>query len=291
MKNAIPKAAALIEALGYIQRFSGKIVVVKFGGSLMDDEKAIGSILTDLVFMSTVGIRPVVIHGGGKEISNAIESAGLEVKFVQGRRYTDQRTLSIAEHILCNNINRKLVDKLNNLGTNAVGLNSLSSCVLFGERMYLQGEENRRIDIGMVGKIKDVNSYLLKVLCEAETIPVIAPISLDQQGGKLNVNADDVAGKVAADLNAEKLVVLSDTHGIRTKPDDPDSLASNLTESEIKKLIDEKIITEGMLPKVNACLTAIDAGVKKAHIIDGRIEHSILLEIYTDKGIGTEIYK
>ncbi len=291
MQDAIPKANALIEALGYIQRFAGRIIVVKFGGSLMDNQRAIETILTDLVFMSTVGIRPVVIHGGGKEITQALSQAGIDVRFVQGRRYTDQRTLSIAEHILCTKINRNLVDRLNSLGSNAMGLHSLSSCVLFGQRMFLDGDDGRRIDVGYVGQVNQVNSYLLRVLCEAGTIPIIAPIALDQMGGKLNVNADDAAGEVAAALCAEKLVVLSDTHGIRLEPDNPDSLASTLTEQQIKDLIDKQVITAGMLPKVNACLRAISAGVNKAHIIDGRLEHSLLLEIYTDKGVGTQIIK
>ena len=257
----------------------------------MDNQRAIETILTDLVFMSTVGIRPVVIHGGGKEITQALSEAGIETRFVQGRRYTDTRTLSIAEHILCSRINQRLVEKLNNLGANAMGLHSLSSCVLFGERMFLDSEDGRRIDIGYVGKVSQVNAYLLKVLCQAGTIPIIAPIALDQMGGKLNVNADDAAGEVAASLKAEKLVVLSDTHGIRLEPDNPNSLASTVTESQIKELIDKQIITAGMLPKVNACLRAINAGVNKAHIIDGQIEHSLLLEIYTTRGVGTQIIK
>ncbi len=291
MENAISKAEILIEALGYIQRFAGKIIVVKFGGSIMDDAGAMDNILTDLVFMATVGIRPVVVHGGGKEISNALKETGIETRFVQGRRYTDQRTLNIAEHILCNLINKRIVDSLSAKGAKALGLHSLSSCVLFGQRMYLKGDNDKRIDIGFVGEIREVNSYLLKVLCSAKTIPVIAPIALDPAGGKLNVNADDAAGEVAAALRAEKLVILSDTHGIRLDPNDPNSLASSLAEEQIKQLIEKQVITGGMLPKVNACLRAIEAGVNKAHIIDGRIAHSLLLEIYTDKGVGTEILK
>ncbi|MFA5863456.1 MAG: acetylglutamate kinase [Phycisphaerae bacterium] len=291
MEQAIHKAAGLIEALGYIQRFHEKIVVVKMGGSLMDDAKAIDTVLTDLVFMASVGILPIVVHGGGKEITEALTTAGLETRFVQGRRYTDQRTLSIAEHILCNQVNKRLVDTLNQQGAQAVGMHSLSSCVLLGERMFLDGEEGRRIDIGYVGKITQVNAYLLKVLCHAETIPVIAPIALDKGGNKLNVNADDVAGEVAAAVHAEKLVVLSDTHGIRLDPNDPNSLASELSESQIMDLIKSGVITGGMLPKVNACLRALEGGVKKTHIIDGRINHSLMLEIYTDKGVGTQIIK
>jgi len=291
LEQAIYKAAGLIEAMGYIQRFHEKIVVVKMGGSLMDEPQTIENILTDLVFMATVGIQPIIVHGGGKEITQALTEAGLETRFVQGRRYTDQRTLSIAEHILGNKINKRLVETLNQRGAQAVGLHSLSSCVLFGERMFLDGEEGRRIDIGYVGKVTQVNSYLLKVLCKAETIPVIAPIAMDKGGNKLNINADDVAGEVAAAVQAEKLVVLSDTHGIRMDPKDPESLVRELSESQIQELIKSGVISGGMLPKVNSCLLALEGGVSKAHIIDGRLAHSILLEIYTDRGVGTLIKK
>jgi acetylglutamate kinase len=291
VENAIIKAAALVEALEYIQQFHDKIVVVKMGGSLMDDQKAIESVLTDIVFMATVGIRPIVVHGGGKEITAALQSAGLETRFVQGRRYTDQRTLSIAEHVLCNTINRRLVETLNQRGAQAVGMHSLASGVLTGERMFLQGDEGRRIDIGYVGKVTKVNSYLLKVLCQSETIPVIAPIATDQGGGKLNINADEAAGEVAAAVQAEKLVVLSDTHGIRLDPNDPNSLASELNKKQIEELVAQGVISGGMMPKVDACLRAMAGGVKKTHIIDGRIAHSLLLEIYTDKGVGTQIMK
>jgi acetylglutamate kinase len=291
VEKAILKAAALIEALGYIQRFHEKVVVVKMGGSLMDDQQAIDRALMDIVFMVTVGIRPIVVHGGGKEITEALTAAGLETRFVQGRRYTDQRTLSIAEHVLCNKVNKRLVDTLNAQGAQAVGLHSLSSGVVFGERMFLNGEEGRRIDIGYVGKITSVNANLLKLLCQADMIPVIAPIAMDKAGSKLNINADDVAGEVAAAVQAEKLVVLSDTHGIRMNQNDPDSLVSELNEAQIQELVSKGVITGGMMPKVNACLRALSGGVKKAHIIDGRIEHSLLLEIYTDKGVGTQIVK
>ncbi len=291
MEKAILKAAALIEALGYIQRFHEKVVVVKMGGSLMDDQEAIDRALMDIVFMVTVGIRPIVVHGGGKEITEALASAGLETRFVQGRRYTDQRTLSIAEHVLSNKVNKRLVDTLNAQGAQAVGLHSLSSGVVFGERMFLDGDEGRRIDIGYVGKITSVNANLLKLLCQADMVPVIAPIAIDRAGGKLNINADDVAGEVAAAVQAEKLVVLSDTHGIRMDPKDPGSLVSELNEARIRELVSQGVITGGMMPKVNACLRALNGGVKKAHIIDGRIEHSLLLEIYTDKGVGTQIVK
>lgn len=290
LEHAIPKAAALIEALGYIQRFRGKRVVVKMGGTLMGDRQAEQKILTDVVFMATVGMQPVLVHGGGKEISEAVSGAGLETRFVQGRRYTDQRTLSIAEHVLCGRINRRLVGTLNGLGASAVGLHSLSSCVLSGERVFLDGEDGRRVDVGQVGRVTEVNAHLLKVLGDAGSVPVIAPIALDKAGGKLNVNADEVAGEVAA-VGAEKLVVVSDTHGIRRDPDDPESLVSELGEAQIKAWIDKGVISGGMLPKVSACLRALEGPVRRAHIIDGRIDHALLLEIYTDKGVGTVITK
>jgi len=291
VEKAITKAEALVEALSYIQKFHGKRVVVKMGGSLMDDPATERAILTDLVFMATVGMQPIIVHGGGKEITQSLAAAGLETRFVQGRRYTDQRTLSIAEHVLCNVINSRLVVALNQMGAQAVSLHSLSSCVLFGERIYLDGEEGKRIDLGYVGRVTEVNAHLLKVLCEAESIPVIAPIVRDRAGGKLNVNADDAAGEVAAAVGAEKFVLLSDTHGIRMDPQDPASLVSELNERQIEELIKSGVISGGMLPKVNACLSALAGGVGKAHIIDGRIAHSLLLEIYTDKGVGTQITK
>ncbi|NLX06777.1 MAG: acetylglutamate kinase [Phycisphaerae bacterium] len=290
MEQAIPKAAALIEALGYIQKFRGKRVVVKMGGTLMDDPKAEGKILTDVLFMATVGIHPIVVHGGGKEISRALAESGFETRFVQGRRYTDKNTLTVAEHILCNVINARLVAALNRMGGKAMGLHSLSSGVLSGEQVFLQ-EEGRRIDVGLVGKVTHVNAELLRVLCNAGTVPVIAPIAYALGGGKLNVNADEVAGEVAAAVAADKLVVVSDTHGIRRDLNDPNSQISEVTGAQIKQLIDEGVISGGMLPKVAACLRALEGDVGRAHIIDGRIDHALLLEIYTDKGIGTLITK
>jgi acetylglutamate kinase len=290
MQEAINKAEALVEALDYISKFQGKIVVVKLGGSIMDDEAAQAMLLADVMFMSTVGMQPVLVHGGGKAITAKMAEAGLEAHFVGGFRYTDERTLAIVEHVLCGEINNFLVKTLNSLGAMAMGLHSLSSCVLFGEKMFLE-EQDRRIDIGLVGRVTDVNAHLLRVLCKAGTIPVIAPIARDMGGSKLNVNADTAAGEVAAALKAEKLVVLSDTHGIRTRRDDANSLASTLTEAEVHALVASGVIDKGMLPKVQACLRAIGAGVGKAHIIDGRFPHSLLLEIYTAAGVGTEIVK
>src|SRR6476659_2630673 len=222
--QAINKASALVEALDYIKRFNDKVVVVKVGGSIMDDEQALANLLTDIVFLNYVGMQPVLVHGGGKAINQAMETAGLTPQMVQGRRYTDERTLAIAEHVLCNQINRFIVNFIQAQGCEAMGLHSLSSVVLFGEKTYLKGEDGRRIDLGLVGEVTSVNARLLQLLVQADSIPCIATIARDTAGGRLNVNADTAAGGVAAAMKAEKLVVVSDTHGIRRNPDDPDSL-------------------------------------------------------------------
>ena len=291
MQEAIAKAGALIEAMSYIRRFRGRIVVVKLGGSVLDDTGLQKKLLTDVAFMATVGMQPIIVHGGGKAITQAMNEAGLEPVWVQGRRYTDERTLTIAEHTLVHKINTPICQMLTELGCKAMGLHSLSSCVLFAEPLRLAGENGRKLDLGLVGKIIEVNGQLLKTLCADGTISVVASVAKDKRGGKLNVNADSAAGEVAAAVQAEKLVVVSDTHGVRKNVDDPDSWVSSLNEEQIKEMVDSGIITDAMLPKVEACLTALEAGIKKAHIIDGRIAHSLLLEIYTDKGIGTQIIK
>jgi len=289
VEEAITKAHALIEALGYIQRFRGKIVVVKMGGSVMDNERALADMLTDVVFMSAVGMRPVIVHGGGKAISSAMEQRGLEVQFVQGRRYTDQRTLTVVEHVLCNEVNRHLAEVIEQQGGHSMSLHTLGSGVLFGEKLFLMEEDGRKIDLGSVGRVTGVNDKMIRLLCEEGTVPVIAPLARDKTGAKLNCNADTAAGEVAAALVAEKLVVVSDTHGIRRDPDDPNSMIEQISEDEIRTLIDDGTISGGMLPKVEACLRALDAGVARTHIIDGQFSHSLLLEIFSDRGVGTLI--
>lgn len=289
MELAIPKAAALVEALSYIQRFHEKVVVVKVGGSIMDDEEALSNILTDIVFMNYVGMQPVLVHGGGKAINKAMETAGLTPQFIQGRRYTDERVLAITEQVLCNQINRFIVSFIQAQGCEAMGLHSLSSVVLFAEKTYLKGEDGRRIDIGHVGDATSVNARLLQLLVEVDCIPCIATIVRDAAGQKLNVNADTAAGAVAAAMKAEKLVVVSDTHGIRSDPKDPESLLRSVNVGQIEQMVRSGAISSGMLPKVEACIQALRGGVTKTHIIDGHIPHALLLEIYTEAGIGTEI--
>ncbi len=289
MQEAIEKAKTLIEALEYIQRFGGKSVVVKVGGSVMDDTEALNGLLTDVVFMSAVGMRPIIVHGGGKAISSAMEERGLEVQFVRGRRYTDQRALAVVEYVLCKEINRRMVETIESHGASAMGLHTLSSCVLFGQKLFLHEDDGRKIDLGFVGEVTDVNAELIRLLCREGTIPVIAPLAYDKSGAKLNCNADTSAGRVAVAVGAEKLVMVSDTHGIRRDPDDAESLADVLSESQIRRMISQGVISAGMLPKVEACLGALDAGVARTHIIDGRFSHSLLLEIFSDKGVGTLI--
>ena len=289
LHEASGKAAALVEALSYIQRFNDKVIVVKVGGSIMDDEKALSNILTDIVFMNYVGMQPVIVHGGGKAINDAMEKSGLTPQWVQGRRYTDDRTLAIAEHVLCNQINRFIVDFIQTQGCEAMGLHSLSSTVLFAQKTFLQGEGGRRIDLGQVGEVTRVNDRLLQLLVQADSIPVIATIGRDDAGGKLNVNADTAAGAVAAAMKAEKLIVVSDTHGIRRDAKDPATRVSTLTVAQIDGMVKDGTISAGMLPKVEACIAALKGGSSKTHIIDGRIPHALMLEIYTEAGIGTEI--
>jgi acetylglutamate kinase len=289
IQEAVTKAKGLVEALSYIQRFHDKTIVVKVGGSIMDDEQALSAILTDVVFMNYVGMQPILVHGGGKAINEAMERAGLVPQMVMGRRYTDERTLAIAEHVLCNQVNRFIVNFIQTQGCEAMGLHSLSSVVLFAEKTYLPGPDGRRIDLGFVGDVTDVNARLLQLLVQADSIPVIATIARDTAGGKLNVNADTAAGAVAAAVKAEKMVIVSDTHGIRRDVSDPESRVSHIDVAQIDQMVKDGTITSGMLPKVEACVTALRGGVTKTHIIDGRIPHALLLEIYTEAGIGTEI--
>ncbi len=292
---AIQKAAALIEAHHYIQKFRDKVVVVKVGGSVQEDQEKLRALLADVSFMHAVGMRPVIIHGGGKSITAAMQEAGIKARWVQGRRYTDKRTLEIAERVLVEQINVGLVKHLNDAGCRAVELHSMGSCVLFGEPIELHDPETGALlDLGHVGQVCRVGTVLLNALCEDGCVPVIAPVALSAMGSrdgvwKYNVNADTAAARVAAAMGAAKLVMCSDTHGILTNPSDPESYASTLTRDEVLELIDRGVIGEGMLPKVEACLIALDAGVPKAHVIDGRVPHSILQEIYTDEGIGTQI--
>ena len=288
MQEAIEKASTLIEALEWIRKFRDKITVIKLGGSVMGDETALRHVLIDIVFMETVGMRPVLVHGGGDLISQAMREAGIEPQFVQGRRYTDEATLKIVEEVLAYQTNERLAAEIEKLGGRAMNLNFRTTNVLTGEKIQLEGDEGP-IDLGQVGQVTRVDRQVIENLCYAGTVPVIPSMCLDQEGQILNVNADTAAMAVAQSLGAEKLVFLSDINGVRSDKDDPDSLLYTLTADRARELIDSGVIDAGMIPKVQACLETLDQGVGKVHIIDGRIRHSLLLEVYTTEGIGTQL--
>jgi acetylglutamate kinase len=291
VEEAVRKAGVLIEALPYIQSFRNKIVVVKFGGSAMDVGGDLSNLLTSLVFMSQVGMRPVLVHGGGPMISAEMVRRGKKPRFVKGRRITDLETLEIAESVLVGTINRDLVEWIWKLGGRGVGMHVRQHGCLYAEKLFLGDEEGETFDLGFVGRVTHIDCDRIRSFCDAGIIPVIAPLAKDDNGTTLNVNADSAASVIAAQLQAEKIVFVADVHGIMADPADRSSLLSSINEVQIADLIERGIITGGMQPKVEACLEAIQAGVRKAHIIDGNIPHSLLLEIFTDTGIGTQIVR
>jgi acetylglutamate kinase len=289
MDNAIRKAEALIEALGYIRRFRDRLTIIKLGGSAMEDPNALRSTLQDVVFMETAGMRPVLVHGGGKAIDRAMAAAGLQPRKIQGRRYTDRATLDIVVRVLLNETNPDIVAHVRGLGGRAIGLHSGSLQALFGERLTLPDGDAKPVDLGHVGRVTQVDAGLIEDFCAGRVVPVIPSLARDADGDWLNVNADTAAAAVASQLRAEKLVFLTDTPGILLNRTDPDSLLSSLDPEGCRDLIARGIIDAGMIPKVEACLESLRAGVGKTHVIDGRLPHSLLLEIYTERGVGTEI--
>lgn len=291
MEEAIQKADVLIEALTWIRRFRGKVTVLKLGGSVMEDEAAMNHLLLDMVFMETVGMRPVLVHGGGAAISRAMAGAGIEPRFVKGRRYTDEATLEIVERVLAGDINEGLARRINELGGRAEPLNFRTGNVLIGRKLALLDEIGWPIDLGHVGEITSVDCRPIELLCQGGIVPVIPSMCATEQGQKLNVNADTAATAVARALKAEKMVYLSDVNGVRRDKDDPDSLVHSLTAEEAKRMIQSGAVDAGMIPKVQACLDTLDEGVGKVHIIDGRLRHSLLLEVYTSQGVGTQIVR
>jgi len=256
---------------------------------MLSDPEAIKSILLDILFMESVGMRPVVVHGAGSRISAAMQAAGIEPRFVAGRRYTDQATLEIVQKVLAQDTNQELAETFEKIGGRAMTLNFDSTPVLTGQLLKLNDDQGQPIDLGFVGEITKVDRLVIDNLCYAGQVPFIPSMAETEDGQKLNVNADTVATKVAQELNAHKLVVLSDVPGVLRDPDDPESIISSLTRSEAQALIEDGTISGGMIPKIEACLETIDRGVNKVHIIDGRLRHSLLLETYTSDGIGTLI--
>jgi len=289
MDDAIRKADVLIEALSYIRTFRDRLTVIKLGGSAMEDGDILQATLQDVVFMETVGMRPILVHGGGKPIDRAMAAAGLKPRKIQGRRYTDDETLAIVVRVLLQEINADIVRRIRDLGGRAVGLHSGPLQCLFGERLELPGPDGQPIDLGRVGQVTRVDRAMIEDFCAAGVVPVVPSVALDTDGGWLNVNADTAAAAVAAQLQAEKLVILTDTPGILQDKKNESSLLRSLDPGGCRELIQSGAIDEGMIPKVEACLESLRAGVRKTHMIDGRLRHSVLLEIYTDRGVGTEI--
>jgi acetylglutamate kinase len=289
MLDAISKADVLIEALGWIRRFRGKITVIKLGGSAMEDPTALQHTLIDVVFMESVGMRPVVVHGAGAAISRAMETAGLQPTFLRGRRVTDAATLQIVERVLAREINEHIAEQINRLEGQAQSLNFSTTNVLFGKPLGAVEDQGERIDLGFVGDVSDVDTDTVQDLCARGIVPVIPSMCLEPHTGqKLNVNADTAAAAVAEALGAEKLVFLSDVNGVRARRDDPESLFQTLNRRQARELMASGQIEAGMIPKVESCLAILDQGVKKVHIVDGRLRHSLLLEIYTNQGVGTQ---
>ncbi len=292
MQDAMEKADILIEAMGWIRQFRDKTTVIKLGGSVMEDPEALRHLLVDVVFMESVGMRPIVVHGGGAAISRAMAEVDIEPRFIQGRRYTDGATLEIVQRVLAGEINESLAKRIEEFGGRAMPLNFAgvaNNNVLFGERLNLSDDDGNKIDLGAVGQVTRVDRETLVNLTFAGQVPVIPSMCESESGDRLNVNADTAATAVAQAVGAEKLIFLSDVNGVRSTKDDPDSLIHSLRSSEARQLIAEGQIESGMIPKVEACLETLAKGVRKIHIIDGRLRHSLLLEIFTNKGVGTEI--
>jgi len=291
IQSSMERADILLEALPYIRRFYNKTIVIKYGGHAMVDQDLKDKFARDVVMMKYIGINPVVVHGGGPQIGSFLKKLGKESKFIQGMRVTDAETMNIVEMVLVGMVNKEIVGLINRHGGNAVGLSGKDGNLVEAEKYYLTDEKAKNtpseiIDIGLVGKVKAVNTDLIVSVAQNGFIPVIAPTGIGASGETYNINADIVAGEVAAALKAEKLLLLTDVAGVL---DVDKNLINTMTNQEALKLIEEGIVEGGMFPKVKCCLKALRGGVQKAHIVDGRLKHAILLEIFTDRGIGTEI--
>ena len=282
MEKLVEKASILIEALPYIRKFRGKEILIKFGGAAMNYPEVLEDVLHDLVFMNYVGIRPILIHGGGQAITENLKKQGIQSHFVNGLRVTDKETMRVVAGTL-GEINRRIVSDIIRCGAQAVGLSGHDAEILNVVKHKANG------DVGYVGEVTSVNTLPIRELTEFNIIPVISPTGIDKKEETYNVNADEAAAKIAAAMQVQKLMVLTNVQGIFRERENPSSFIPSLHVDEARDLIGKKVITDGMIPKVNACVAALQGGIKKAHIVDGRIKHSLLLEIFTDQGIGTEI--
>ena len=284
MNQYLEKANVLIEALPYIQRFNRKIIVVKYGGSAMADEELKKKVIADVVLLKLVGFKPIIVHGGGKEISRWVEKVGMKPKFINGLRVTDEDTMEVAEMVL-NKVNKELVSHVQELGVKGAGISGKDGGLLKVKKRFAGGE-----DIGFVGEITEVNPQILLDLIEKDFLPVVCPIGMDENFQTYNINADDAACAIAKAVGAEKLAFLTDIEGVYKDKDDPDRLLSEMSVSEAKELMESGFIGGGMLPKLGNCIDAVENGVSRVHILDGRIPHFLLLENFTNKGIGTAIF-
>lgn len=280
-KSTIERANIICEALPYIRKYSGKTLVIKYGGNAMNDEAITTTILQDIAALKIVGVNPILVHGGGPEINKMLSRLGIKPQFKNGLRVTDEATMEVAQMILCGKINKNIVGELNSMGVKAIGL-----C---GKDSQLIKAENLDPDLGYVGKITEINAKLLDILAKDEFIPVIASIATDGRGNSYNVNADVAAAAIGAAMHAEKLLFLSDIDGIMSNKDDKESLIDRITVSELRKMIDNGSITGGMVPKANSCIDAIERGINSVFVLNGTLPHSILLELFTDNGVGTMI--
>ena len=285
------KIDILIEALPYISRFNGSIVVIKYGGNAMINEDLKKSVMQDVLLMKSVGIKPIIVHGGGPFITEMLDQMQIESHFEQGLRVTDEATMKIVEMVLAGQVNKDIVNHFNKLGGNAVGLSGKDGKLISAKKKYLkettEAGEVKLADIGYVGEVEKVNTQLIDMLLDSDFVPVISSIGVDEEGQTYNINADYVAGEIAAAIDADKFILLTDTPGVLKDPENKDSLISEMNTDEASDLIESRVINGGMVPKVECCLFALENGIQQAHIVDGRIKHSLLLELFFDAGIGT----
>ncbi len=291
MDNPIDKANVLVEALPYIRRFYDKTIVIKYGGSTMEERRMRRSFALDVVLLKYIGLHPVIVHGGGPQIGEMLTRIGKKSQFIEGMRVTDGETMDVVEMVLVGKVNKEIVSLINQQGGKAVGLSGKDGRLITAKKLKLTKRGSKRkkpeaIDIGMVGEVKTINPGVIEALEKENFIPVIAPVGVGEEGETYNINADLVAGKIASALKAEKFILLTDVEGVM---DEKHRLIPTLDVKQAKRLMTQKVISSGMIPKINCCLNALDEGVAKAHIIDGRVEHAILLEIFTNVGIGTQI--
>ena len=291
MQNKVDKATILIEALPYIRKLRGQTIVIKYGGNAMVNEDLKQSVMEDITLLKYIGINPILVHGGGPDINNMLKKVNKESHFVNGLRYTDDETMGIAQMVLIGKTNKEIVSNLCSKGAKAIGISGIDGGLIKAEKMT-KDQDGNPVDIGYVGNIKEIDTSVISMLANDEYIPVIAPIGVGENGESYNINADTVASEVAVALKASKLMILTDVGGVLEKnPDGSDRIIPVLSQQDIKDKIEEGIISGGMIPKINGCLDTVIRGVNRAHIIDGRIPHSLILEIFTEKGIGTMIVK